>query len=321
MAKGLDGLVGLAVEKQRAKICIKAAKVSGEVCGHVLLHGVGGVGKTAVARAMAHDLGYLFIEREAAAFRHRDDIADLLQECDKQARTAGKPFLLFVDEVHRLALNLQEAFYYPMKEWTINLTKGAYTMRPFCLVAATTRRDLLDEASFVKRFDNVWEIERYEDTYICDILADVLRANGIGFTPNQLQYIAVRCFGIPRQACTLAGKIRNYILARGGTRTMQSSDIDDTFAMEGMDDKGLNKQHIRYMRELFLAEGVHKGLAFLAGRLGQQEDVVAGYIEPTLLELGFIDRDRRGRILTKAGLDHLRQCHHIVSAKKGEANV
>ena len=98
MKRGLARLVGMATEKSRAVIDIEACKHSGDTFPHTLIHGRGGLGKTAFARAIAEELGYLFIEKEAASYRHRKDIIEHLRESDKRARTSGKRLLLFIDE-------------------------------------------------------------------------------------------------------------------------------------------------------------------------------------------------------------------------------
>jgi len=203
---GLDTLVGLTNLKKQARRDIIASKITREPFPHTLISSVGGTGKTAVARACAEDLGYHFIEREAASMNSRSQIIYLLTEADHEAKQKGKLLLLFVDEVHRLSLVLQEVFYYPMKEWRVTTKTGMIQFNPFCLFAATTRRDMLDEASFVARFPNKWDIDRYHWTHLKLIVSQYFDKEGIQCNQMELEMIARRCLGIPRQAINLGLK-------------------------------------------------------------------------------------------------------------------
>lgn len=308
MDHGLTSLVGLSTEKEKARIDIAACRVTGEIFPHCLLFGIGGTGKTSLARAIACELGYHFIEREAASLKTRSHIVDLLVSSDEEAKAAKRSLALFVDEVHRLPLLLQEAFYYPMKEWRITLKDGVVGFAPFCLIAATTRRDLLDEASFVDRFPNKWEIERYHVLHIEEILANYFRTVGLKYNSEVIACIAKRCLGVPRQAANLGLKIRNQALAHNRTQ-ITKPDVYAVFHREGIDEIGLSQLHIRYMLELYRSKGQPKGLRALSGKLGQHDDVLIGTIEPVLMSLNFIDLNPRGRVLTDTGYKHLAVCH------------
>lgn len=116
---GLDKLVGLSREKQRFRVQLARCRKQGRVFNHTLLFGVGGTGKTALARAVAEELRYHLIEVEAAELKNRDAINNLLLASMSEANSHHKPLCLFIDEVHRLSKLQQEAFYYPMGECRI----------------------------------------------------------------------------------------------------------------------------------------------------------------------------------------------------------
>ncbi len=141
MRKGLNNLVGLVREKEKARIAILACQKRGVVFPHTLLWGPGGCGKTAFARGVAEDLAYHFQEIEAAALSSRADIINMLTTGTNVAKSKRTYLLLFVDEIHALTLKQQEAFYYPIKEWHITTTSGIVRFPPFCLFGATTRMD------------------------------------------------------------------------------------------------------------------------------------------------------------------------------------
>ncbi len=303
MGKGLDALVGLDLEKEKARIDIAACKVTREPFPHTLLYGPGGLGKTAFARAIAEELGYHFVEVEGASLKNRDKIVHLLVESDQTAKRLAKRLLLFIDEIHRLSKLQQEVFYYPLVEHRIINEHGIeHSLAPFCLIGATTRYDMLDEASFVKRFQNSWRLSRYSQHSIERILARIFNAGSIGFSCESITLIAQRCLGIPRQAVLLSRKIRNQVLARG-SREVMVSDCWAVFRREGIDDIGLDRRHRQYLQAL--SGGRSRGLKALSGMLGCHEEVVVGSIEPILLTLGFTDPGPRGRVITEAGEKHI----------------
>ena len=300
---GLDNLVGLVSEKKKARIEIAAAKVTGEPIGHVLLSGLGGTGKTQFSRSISEELGGFFVEQEAFSLKKPDDISDLIISSNREAVNLRRKLILFIDEVHRLTLRLQEVFYYPMKEWRISTKRGYVNLAPFTLIAATTRKDMLDDASFIQRFPNQWEIKRYHVDHICEIIRRIFIKEKIVAGPSEIQLIANRCLGIPRQANNLAIKIRNYVLSQG-RRVVREPDIEYVFSLEKIDSIGLSETHQQYLHELLNANGVPKGVKALAGKLSLHEESIVGSIEPILLTLGFIDICH-GRILTEAGRQHL----------------
>ncbi len=307
----LKGLVGLPLEKERARIDIAACIKTGEVFPHTLLEGVGGTGKTALGKAIGVELGYYVDVIEASALKTRKQIISRLVGSTKEATRHGKRLLLFLDEAHRLSLPQQESFYYPMDKDDpyITTSDGDIHFPKFCLMAATTRRDMLDQASFVTRFDNVWRIKRYEEHWISEILLDWFVAHGMQIFTSELLMIARRCLGIPRQAIRLARKIRNYVLARGNEKRVTSADCEYVFRLEQIDAIGLTELHVRYLEELLGSGDRAVGARALAGKLGQHPDDIIGTVEPVLLSLDFIDLTASGRILKRLGGDHLRKHH------------
>lgn len=304
IAMGLDDLIGLPRLKQMAKRDIKACLSVGEVFPHTGLFGPGGLGKTAFAMAMAKDLGYYFIQVEGAAVKTREQLIGLLKRSSDYARSINKNLLFFVDECHRLG-SMQEVLYYPMVEWRVTTMDGDISLAPFTLVAATTHPNML-MGSFISRLQNQWHLDRYDIVSMRSIIARQLDKWGLAYDFFIVDKIAQRSLGVPRHALSLCLKVRNAVLARG-SRRVTDHDCVETFELEGIDELGLGEQHVKYLLELFNAQGVPKGLSALAGRLGLSEDVVSGSVEPTLLSLGMIDLTGRGRVLTQKGHLHLAQ--------------
>lgn len=315
----LDDLVGLSSIKKLARIKISSCIRRRAVFPHCILHGVGGTGKTSLARAIGFELGYHFVEMHGADLINRSAILAALRRYTGEARSLRKQLLLFIDEVHRLSTRQQEAFYVPMVEWKIPSTDKDFantellirpttvSIAPFSFFAATTRMDKLDANSFIGRFPIVWEIEPYSECHIQLILSSLFRGYGFYCHPDLVEIIAKRCFGIPRTASKLASSIRDYAVAMlpiGSIQEITRSHIRETFRLEGIDSVGLTLGHRKYLR-ILMNSSSPRGVANISSELGQPEDVLTGTIEPVLSRLHFIQYGPRGREITPLGREHL----------------
>ena len=301
----LNDLLGLTKLKRKASIDIQASLRSGEPFPHTLLYGIGGTGKTAFARAIGAELGYHFVEVEGIVFKHREILVEHLRRSSIDAQRSGKILLLFIDEVHRLSLPVQEALYVPMKEWRITSEAGDITFPRFSLIAATTRFDKLDTNSFVKRFDNLWELGRYPWDEMELIVAAELKKNGLGFSYLVVKEIAKRCLGVPRVAVSLVKRVYRSSIA-AGHQEVSLADVKGTFMREELDGRGLSPSHRRYVEILFKNGPNPMGLGVIASKMSTNDDMVSGSIEPILLELDFVSQGSRGRVLTEEGHTYFR---------------
>ena len=303
----LSSLIGLTREKRKAQLLIRACANSGETFPHTLLYGIGGTGKTEFARRVGTELGYHFVETHAAAFKKREILFDALIEQSNEAKRVGRDLLFFIDEIHRLTLILQEALYQAMKEWWIPTPSGRLQIPPFTLFGATTRFDMLDSNSFVTRFGNVWEIQRYELAEVAAIVAGELSKHGLGFTSEVSHEIAKRCLGIPRNAVNLANKVRIAAISQG-SREVTLAHTRFTFDLEQIDSYGLQPVHHRYLRILKQSRAggqyLPLGVGAIAAKMRQPEDVIKGSVEPILLEMDFVGPTPRGRVLTDLGAEY-----------------
>jgi len=301
LRRGLKSLVGLKRLKAMAARDIAACKHTREVFPHTMLTGPGGLGKTSFAEAIAYDLGYHFEMVEGAMFKCRRSIIGKLVACSLLADARGKRLLFFIDEVHRLAKEPQEAIYYPLLKFYIPETKTR--LSPFSVFAATTHpQDLL--RPFKRRFENDWAFSRYDLDEIEVMVAGQLESFGLDANSVVVHKVAKRSLGIPSLAYNLAKKIRNAVLSKG-RRVVSDVDCENTFHLEGLDELGLTLDQVEYLKVLCDAAGVPKGVGGLAGALDRDVEVVGDSIEPVLLSLKFIDRTPRGRVLTELGHLHL----------------
>lgn len=230
----LNDLIGLVAEKRRARIDIAACLALKEIFPHTLIYGRGGLGKTTFSRSVALELGYYFVEKEAAALKSRDDIVELLVGADETARSLGRPLLLFIDECHRLTVRQQEVFYFPMDEWKIDTGDDNWVnLRPFTLFGATTQRDKLDANSFVGRFSNKWELEPYAPIHMSQIVTGMLETHSLRASKKALEIIVGLCGGIPRKADRLVTKVRNYMIAHRRGVLVEEADLLQTLSIFG----------------------------------------------------------------------------------------
>ncbi len=303
----LSSLIGLSHIKEKARILIGASQNTGEIFPHTLLHGVGGTGKTDIARAIGSELGYYFVETHAAAYKDRASLLTAIIRHNKCAGDVGKPLLFFVDETHRLRTLLQEALYSALAEWWLPTAGGRVHLQPFTFMGATTRLDMLDANSFLTRCENVWEVERYSETELAMIVAQVLSGLKIGFTREVTLAISKRCLGIPRTAISLAKKARRIPISEGRAE-LTEADVERMFIMERIDELGLNPDHHRYLGILAgtkrNGDYAAMGIGALAAKMFQNVDAISGTVEPLLLALDFVACTARGRVITVKGSDY-----------------
>jgi len=310
----LSSLIGLSREKRKARVAIAASLRSGEVFPHTLLYGIGGTGKTVFARAIGNELNCHFVETHAAAFKKREQLYEALVRCSQQAGRSHKPLLFFLDEVHGLNKGLQESLYSVMNEWWIPTERGKQHIPPFTLIAATTRFDKLDAASFVTRFPNCWEIDRYSLEDMINIVAYEFDKMRLGYSYEVAVDVAKRCHGVPRIAVTLTEKVRTTVLA-SGSDTVTLAHTARTFDLEEIDELGISPVHLRYLRILEGSMVGGKlsplGIGPISGLMRYHEDMISGSIEPMLMELKFVASTPRGRMLTDSGSAYLKKVGEV----------
>lgn len=301
----LDEYVGQENVKELLKVYIEAAKQRGDALDHVLLYGPPGLGKTTLANIIAAEMGVSIRITSGPALEKTGDIVALLtnlQEGD----------ILFIDEIHRLSRTVEEVLYPAMEDFEFDIIIGKgpsarsirFDLPKFTLIGATTRSGQLT-SPFRDRFGVLFRLELYTIKELAQIVtrsADIL---GIKIEPQGAEEIASRSRGTPRIANRLLKRVRDFAQIMGdGTITKEIA--QRALLKLNIDEIGLDNTD-RNMLEAMIRSfgGGPVGLDTLAAMIGEEAITIEDVYEPYLMQLGFINRTPRGRVVTPAAYKHL----------------
>ena len=301
----LDEYVGQENVKELLKVYIEAAKQRGDALDHVLLYGPPGTGKTTLANIIAAEMGVSIRITSGPALEKTGDIVALLtnlQEGD----------ILFIDEIHRLSRTVEEVLYPAMEDFEFDIIIGKgpsarsirFDLPKFTLIGATTRSGQLT-SPFRDRFGVLFRLELYTVKELAQIVtrsADIL---GIKIEPQGAEEIASRSRGTPRIANRLLKRVRDFAQIMGdGTITKEIA--QSALLKLNIDEIGLDNTD-RNMLEAMIRSfgGGPVGLDTLAAMIGEEAITIEDVYEPYLMQLGFINRTPRGRVVTPAAYKHL----------------
>jgi Holliday junction DNA helicase RuvB len=301
----LDEFIGQTKVKQNLKVFIEAAKARSEPLDHTLFAGPPGLGKTTLAQIVARELGVNFRATSGPVIAKAGDLAALLTNLEDRD-------VLFIDEIHRLSPAVEEVLYPAMEDYQLDLIIGegpaARSVRidlaKFTLIGATTRTGLLT-TPLRDRFGIPIRLDFYSESELLDVVKRGARVMQAAISEDGALEIAKRSRGTPRIAGRLLRRVRDFASVDGSER------IDRVVAGKALssldvDDRGLDALDHRYLTCIAVNFGGGPvGIDTIAASLSEARDAIEDIVEPYLLQLGFLNRTPRGRLLTAHAFRHL----------------
>ena len=302
-----DEYVGQERLKKNLRLAIDAAKKRGEPIDHVLLYGPPGLGKTTMATVIANEMGAAIRITSSPAIERAGDLASILTNLSDGD-------ILFIDEIHRLSRTVEEVLYAAMEDFKLDIVIGkgpaARSIRldlpKFTIIGATTRTGSL-AAPLRDRFGHLYRLEFYTPEEISQIITRAARILDATIRPESAALLSTRARLTPRIANRLLKRVRDYADVNG------DGIIDEIHTKKALelleiDALGLDPADRSLLRSIIDTYGDRPvGLNTIAALTGDETTTIEDFYEPYLLQIGFIERTPRGRVVTQKAKKHLEQ--------------
>lgn len=291
--------------KETLKISITAAKKRKEPLEHILLYGPPGLGKTTMAHLIGKELGVNVRVTSGPAIERAGDLASILTNLEPHD-------ILFIDEIHRLNKVVEETIYPAMEDFALDIIIGkgpsARTLRldlpPFTIVGATTRIGLLSHP-LRDRFGVVSRLVFYEPDELEFILSQAAKKLGTKIHPTALTELSRRGRGTPRVALRLLKRVRDVAQVEGVGEITEAI-LQRSLSLLEVDNMGLDSSDRRLLATIIdKFAGGPVGIETIASALSEDIGTVEEVLEPYIMQIGFLKRTPRGRVVTGQGFKHL----------------
>ncbi|MGE0405699.1 MAG: Holliday junction branch migration DNA helicase RuvB [Candidatus Korobacteraceae bacterium] len=300
----LQEFIGQPKVKENLAVAIQAARTRGEPLDHVLLYGPPGLGKTTLATIIANEMGAHFQQTSGPALQIKGDLTAVLTNLrDRQ--------VLFIDEVHRLQPALEELLYSALEDYKLDIMIGqgpsarthTIDVHPFTFIGATTRAGLLS-APLRSRFGIVLRLEFYSTEDLKIILERSAEILGVEIDESGAREIASRARGTPRIANRLLRRVRDYAQVRGAGK-IDKPTAEAALEMLEVDRHGFDEIDRKLLLTIINKyQGGPVGVNTLAAVLAEEADAIEEIYEPFLIQIGFLNRTPRGRMVTHLAYEH-----------------
>jgi len=304
--QSLSEFVGQEQIKENLNIFMEAARRRNEPIEHVLLYGPPGLGKTTLAHIIAREMGANMKVTTGPAIEKSGDLAALLTNLEPGD-------VLFIDEIHRLNRVIEEILYSAMEDFVLDIIIGkgpsAKTLRidlpHFTLIGATTKLSKIS-SPLRDRFGNTYRLDFYEDDDINKIVKRSANILNVPVNIESSSEIAKRSRKTPRIANRLLKRVRDFAEVKNNGQITPEL-VRDTLAQLGIDELGLDHVDRRILQTIIEKfAGGPVGLNTIAAATSEEMEAIEDVYEPFLLQLGFINRTNRGRIITDKAYEHLK---------------
>ncbi len=305
--QSFDEYIGQNHIKKNLSVLIGAAKARGHNPEHVLFYGPAGLGKTSLAHVIAREVGANIKITSGPSIERVGDLAAILTNLQPGD-------MLFIDEIHRLNKTIEEVLYPVMETGKLDIMIGkgpsARTVQldlpPFTLLGATTRFGMLS-APLRSRFSGgTFRLEFYTPEEIGSIISRSAKILNIDLPDHATKSIAQKSRQTPRIANYLLRRVRDYAQMHG--KDISEDAVNKAFDMLGLDEHGLGTQDILFLKTLSEKfSGGPVGVKNIATAMGEDDGTIEDVVEPYLIQLGFIERTPRGRVLTDKGKEYLQK--------------
>lgn len=291
--------------KKNLKLSIDAAKKRGEPIDHVLLYGPPGLGKTTMASVIANEMGAGLRITAGPAIERAGDLASILTNLQDGD-------VLFIDEIHRLSRAVEEVLYSAMEDFKLDIVIGkgpaARSVRldlpRFTVIGATTRTGSL-AAPLRDRFGHIYRLEFYTPEEIARIVTRSASILDSKIDDEAAELLSTRARLTPRIANRLLKRVRDYADVNGDG-IIDSTTTISALKMLEVDELGLDPADRHLLNRIIDSYGDRPvGLTTIAALTGDETATIEDFYEPYLMQIGFIERTPRGRVITPKAYKHL----------------
>lgn len=303
--QNLQDYIGQAQLKNKLRVYIKAAKEREEALDHVLLYGPPGLGKTTLAMVIAHEMAVNIKTTSGPAIEKPGDLVALLNELQPGD-------VLFIDEIHRLPKVVEEMLYSAMEDYYIDIVVGEgptahpvhFPLPPFTLIGATTRAGMLS-APLRDRFGIVEHMNYYNQDELKQIIFRSARIFDTQIEEQGAHELALRSRGTPRIANRLLKRVRDFAQV-AHRQAIDAVIVKQALDLLQVDSRGLDEIDRKMLLTMInFYQGGPVGLKTIAANIGEETNTIEEMYEPYLIQIGYISRTPRGRVVTPAAYDHL----------------